>query len=163
MLQIRLTTYYIKETQKLVNRFMWDNKKPRVVASTLYTPSKKGVKGLTNLTTYYTAIKLNPLIMAFQIEATHTGGQDIASLMWTPQHLRQKYHHIMPTTSITLFIWYRTTKHTNHSISHAMPIKALATLIPDSNTTVWTSHSISFLPQMIHKHDLYSFEHLQNT
>ncbi|CAH2252232.1 Hypothetical predicted protein [Pelobates cultripes] len=148
----KLPKQYLLELQNILNNYVWDYKKTRVAKTTLYRPPAQGGLGLPDVTGYYRAAHITPLVAIShrqdltswaEIEKNHARGLSIPLLAWLPKTHRPKISELLSTTALTLSIWdtYRKKMVATATLSPELQLDTLQLLIPDFNYKLWYRHS----------------------
>lgn len=163
---------------KLISRYIWEGKRPRVRFSTLQLPRDRGGMALPNLKKYYYAAQLRPLVCWCSAES-NARWKDIEVPGFTfpiqscigerefPKNIKSEID-LDPIVTFTLNIWYSVVKQLKLEKELGL-LKWVAydgKFGPgrmDKRFKQWTDLGITAICLMIQKGEMKSFEELKNT
>lgn len=160
---------------KLISKFIWQKKKPRIKFKTLLLPKEKGGLGLPNLKYYYWAAQLNAIV-AWTTNDKESGWVEIEQ-----STIKRIPLTILPFISIkrvpkkkidnewikhTLKIWTKIKKMFGgpESISRAMPIVGNNDFLPsmwDSGFKIWADNGLRTINQLFSGKEIKAFSQIQ--
>uniref|UniRef100_A0A3Q3ASL9 Reverse transcriptase domain-containing protein n=1 Tax=Kryptolebias marmoratus TaxID=37003 RepID=A0A3Q3ASL9_KRYMA len=130
---------------KLISRFIWGGKKPRVKYETLQLPKDKGGMGLPKLREYFCAAQLRHVICwctpdyiaKWKDMEKEFGGYPIQSVIGDEDRYERIKKNMDPITVFTLDLWFKTLK--KHKIKKEMKVLR------------WVAYDSDFKPAMYDK------------
>ncbi|CAH2223649.1 Hypothetical predicted protein, partial [Pelobates cultripes] len=160
-LQIPIPRHYMTKLQKIITRFTWANKTPRVALSTIKKPIEKGGMGFPDIKLYYKAALLSTVAVAHRadnppqwvaIETHESCRAGMHHLFWVPKHLRPAPPQMLETTKLLLHTWDTSRAHLSVTgdLSLASTMYSIYLRNPTFDFRAWTKAGCT------HIHDLYT-------
>lgn len=118
-LPIEISNKQIREWDKLLSRFLWQGKKPRIRFKTLQLRKEKGGLGLPCLQQYYYAAQLRPLVCWncqqysarwMDVEQEIMGEIPLSALIADDKVRNRMAEEVNPWIKLSLKIWHETVK-----------------------------------------------------
>ena len=118
-LLVELSPNQFREWDKLLSRYIWQGKRPRIRYKTLQLKREAGGLGLPYLYDYYCAAQLRPLVCWCttsykarwkDIEMTGSQGIPLASVLGDDRQIRKMKDENNPWVNTSLKIWQETVK-----------------------------------------------------
>ena len=172
MLPIEISKLTFDKLHKMVSKFIWQGKQPRVRLKTLQLAKPNGGVGLPNFRYYFWAAQLRPLISWIK-DSSYTRWLDIEKGL-SPIPLKVlpsldvsfKNTQMGEWTKVTLKIWktVQTAFRLPKQISSAGSIGHLESFVPanlDAGFKKWSEYGLCFVYQLIRNRELKSFEQLR--
>ena len=163
---------------RLISRFIWGGKKPRIRYTTLQLPKDKGGLALPNFREYFNAAQLRPLIYWCNVDyiarwkdiEIPTSGPLIQPLIGQreiPAHTKEE-EELDPITTFTLNTWYSIIKQLK--VGRELGLlkwiafdKEFTPGISDARFKQWTEMGITAICKVIQKGEMRNFQDLKNT
>ncbi|KAG7519555.1 hypothetical protein JOB18_011322 [Solea senegalensis] len=170
MLPVEIPKRTLDDLDKMISKFIWQKKRPRIRLKTLQSPkSDEGLK-LPNLRYYFWAAQMKPLILWIQND-TCTRWLNIEKMC--PEPLENLAFLDTPTkemadwTKTTLKIWNKIQSAFGvpKVLSSLTNIGLMKTFTPnnlDSGFRKWSDHGLNYLHQLVKDDNLKTFEQLKN-
>lgn len=162
----------LNQLQGLINKFIWQQKKPRLKQNILLSPVQHGGMGAPNIHAYYKAVILDQLKEWWSPTSRKTWHQ-IESAAITPNlkhvltatllNLKPQRHFLQSTTS-ALRVWTALTQQARgipNSILSKLPIQAIEMISPDLSVHLWTQKGLVDIGQLMTTSGIHSFVQLQ--
>ncbi len=160
---------------KLISKFIWQKKKPRIQFRTLLLSKEKGGLGLPNLKYYYWAAQLTAVVAWItndkesgwvEIEQSTIKGTPLSILPFLNIKLFPKIKIDNEWIKHTLKIWTKIKKMFGgpESISRAMPIVGNIDFLPsvwDSGFKIWADKGLRIINQLFTGKEIKPFSQLQ--
>uniref|UniRef100_A0A8C8E244 Reverse transcriptase domain-containing protein n=1 Tax=Oryzias sinensis TaxID=183150 RepID=A0A8C8E244_9TELE len=169
MLPISIPKSMFRELDKLISKFIWQNKRPRIKYKTLQRVKEEGGLNLPHLKYYFWAAQLKPIISWMKSD-TQTRWLTIEQSMCSePLHTLlfadASIKDISLWTKNTLSIWnkVRTSFKLPKKLSAVLSIRHIKSFTPislDKGFTKWSNQGLLYIHQLIDSEHLMSFEQL---
>lgn len=171
MLPVEIPKRTLDDLDKMISKFIWQKKRPRIRLKTLQSPKSDGGLKLPNLRYYFWAAQMKPLIVWIQND-TFTRWLNIEKSM-CPESLENLAFLDTPTkemadwTKTTLKIWnkIRSAFGLPKVLSSLTNIGLMKTFTPnnlDSGFRKWSDHGLNYLHQLVKDDNLKTFAQLKN-
>lgn len=170
MLPLGIPRSTFEEMDKIISKFIWQGKRPRIKYKTLQRLKEDGGLNLPNLKYYFWAAQLKPLISWMQNDV-HTRWLNIEQTMCSEAlqalpFVDTSIKRLARWTKTTLDIWRKvrvafklpTSLSVLSSIGH---IKSFTPINLDMGFLKWADHGLVYIHQLIDKDGLLSFEQLR--
>uniref|UniRef100_A0AAR2K0V3 Reverse transcriptase domain-containing protein n=1 Tax=Pygocentrus nattereri TaxID=42514 RepID=A0AAR2K0V3_PYGNA len=160
MLPIVIPKSTFVELDKIISKFIWQNKRPQIKYKTIQRSKAEGGLNLPVLKYYFWAAQLKPLISWIQND-THTRWLSIEQTM-SPEPLK-----VLPFLDISikgLSLWTRTTLNIWNKVRAAFNIGHIKSFTPnslDKGFAKWADQGLMSIHQLIDTNNLVSFEQLR--
>ena len=165
-----------KLLEKLISKFIWQNRRPRIRLKILMTSKEKGGLGLPNLKMYYWAAQLRAIV-AWMVKDEETGwvsieqnslpGISISTLPFLSKQSQKKIKIDNIWVKNTLKVWNNVQKQLKGSValSRAMPILGNIEFLPslvDNTYRRWAEKGLKIMNELFDGNTLKSFSQLQD-
>lgn len=163
---------FFKNLDRLISRFLWNGKTPRVKLKTLCRPTEQGGLNLQDFQLYYLAAQSRAIWIWIkdlehppawkQIEQSHTA-EALSSIPFINSYHKQKYVSPNPMIKLTSKIWdeIRAKFHSVHTLYGSTPFHfnpVLPGALRDGITRDWYNRGICTFGHLYEHNNLRSFE-----
>uniref|UniRef100_A0A803K926 Reverse transcriptase domain-containing protein n=1 Tax=Xenopus tropicalis TaxID=8364 RepID=A0A803K926_XENTR len=160
--------------QKLISRYIWKAKKPRILTATLSRNKLQGGLGFPNFKKYYQAAHLNFIQHVFttstqpqwvlqEKELSTPTSLHLDELIWIPPKLRIKSIILFPTLQASLKVWdlYMHSDPLNQGLHPKFPLSAFKGVIPNFNSDPWSQAGMTLWSDILINNRFPTFEALR--
>ena len=165
---------FFSSITKLISKFIWNNRKPRLRLSLLYLPYESGGLKLPNFQYYYWAAQLRAAVYWFSkdsvpswinIELASAGGLSLDNFLYSAP-LKKLKKVPNPLVRNTIQIWFETHKYMKDTplLSYLSPIWKNSNFPPASNDggfKIWFTKGITKIGSLYKRKNMLSWEELK--